>query len=84
MWWNVVEQYLSFPLRVSCGPARCLPVRPGRDVICWFRFKKGIFLTGPITQSAVNAAELLPLVVRATLVAYIAAKNRRLIGLSEL
>ena len=55
---------MYFPLRVSCGPARCLPVRPGRDVICWFRFKKGIFLTVLDFLSVVNAAELLPLVVK--------------------
>ena len=37
--------------------------------------KKGLFLTILILYSAASAAELLPLVVRATLVAYIAAKD---------
>ena len=41
-----------------------------------FSFKKGIFLTVLRFPAAVNVAELLPLVVVVTLVAYSAAKGR--------
>ena len=63
-------------LVIPCRPPVFLwPVSRGVLCIHRSRQKKGLFLTILILYSASNAAELLPLVVRATLVAYIAAKD---------
>ena len=56
-------------------PGALWPVRKSVLCICRNRQKKGLFLTILILYSVANAAELLPMVVGATLVAYSTAKG---------
>ena len=67
----------NLPCRCMCCPPGHAPAfrMPVCHVSSRFNLKKGIFLTILHLPAVVNAAELLPLVVVVTLVAYSAAKG---------